>query len=147
MSHLHGDHLHLRSPAKLAPNIPVVPRGALRAVSRLRPLGRSDVVGPAAGEELQVGALQIRAVPARHGFGPGHLTAERAVQAALAVGAGSAIRIHYGTLSPVGRCELIRPREFNGPGPEFARQAMAQEPAPRVGRLRPGQTDRFEPVP
>ena len=202
VSHLHGDHLHLRSLAKLAPSIPVVvPRGALREVSGLRRLGRSDVVELAAGEELQVGALRIRAVPARHdgrrhrlasgsapamgyvitgqartyfagdtdlfpemaaavggcdvallgvggwgpGLGPGHLTAGRAVQAALEVGAGSAVPIHYGTLWPVG-CELIRPQEFHGPGPEFARQAMAQAPALKVGRLRPGQTDRFEPA-
>lgn len=68
VSHLHADHLHLRSLAQLAPGTPLlVPRGALRAVPGLRRLaGRLAVTEVAAGDAVEVGRLTVRAVPAAH---------------------------------------------------------------------------------
>ncbi|WP_299538320.1 MBL fold metallo-hydrolase [uncultured Streptomyces sp.] len=70
LSHLHSDHLHVPSLARLAPGTRlIVPRGAvaavpgLRLVRRLRHLRIAEV---APGDELRVGALTVRAVPARH---------------------------------------------------------------------------------
>lgn len=79
VSHLHSDHLHLPSLAGLAPGTRlVVPRGAARSVPRLRRLVggaglRMTEVVP--GDEVRVGDLRIRAVPAKHDgrrlpFGP-----------------------------------------------------------------------------
>ncbi|MET9254698.1 MBL fold metallo-hydrolase [Streptomyces sp. NPDC048182] len=77
VSHLHADHLHVPSLARLAPGTRLlVPRGAPRQVPgllrRLRHLRVSEV---APGDETSVGDLRIRAVPARHDgrrlpFGP-----------------------------------------------------------------------------
>ncbi|WP_329379264.1 MBL fold metallo-hydrolase [Streptomyces sp. NBC_01716] len=78
VSHLHSDHLHLPSLAKLAPGTRlIVPRGARRAVPGLRRLdavGRGGVgrggglriteVEP--GDEVEIGPLWVRAVPACH---------------------------------------------------------------------------------
>lgn len=66
VSHLHSDHLHLPSLARLAPGTAlVVPRGATRAVPALARLGlRITEVAP--GDETTVGALTVRAVPALH---------------------------------------------------------------------------------
>lgn len=70
VSHLHSDHLHLPSLARLAPGTRlVVPRGAARSVPALRrltgPAGlRITEVGP--GDEVQVEELVVRAVPALH---------------------------------------------------------------------------------
>ncbi|MEU6488542.1 MBL fold metallo-hydrolase [Streptomyces sp. NPDC046887] len=68
VSHLHSDHLHPPSLARLAPGTRVVvPRGAPRAVPGLRRLAKvlrlTEVV---AGDEVKVGPLVVRAVPARH---------------------------------------------------------------------------------
>jgi L-ascorbate metabolism protein UlaG (beta-lactamase superfamily) len=66
VSHLHSDHLHLPSLARIAPGTPlVVPRGAARAVPGLRRLGL-DLTEVAAGDEVRVGGLLVRAVPAHH---------------------------------------------------------------------------------
>ncbi|MEU6863292.1 MBL fold metallo-hydrolase [Streptomyces sp. NPDC046876] len=80
VSHLHADHLHLPSLARLAPGTRlVVPRGARRAVpglarlARLRSLAVTEVVP---GEEVAVrDGVGVRAVSARHDgrrlpFGP-----------------------------------------------------------------------------
>ncbi|MFJ1748126.1 MBL fold metallo-hydrolase [Streptomyces sp. NPDC088116] len=73
VSHLHSDHLHLRSLARLAPGTRlIVPRGAGRCVPGLRRLdarrnpGGLRITEVDAGDEVTVGALRIRAVPARH---------------------------------------------------------------------------------
>ncbi|OEU91716.1 hypothetical protein DB35_08625 [Streptomyces abyssalis] len=68
VSHLHADHLHLGSLAMLAPGTRVVvPRGALRAVPRLRRLASvlrfHEVV---AGECVTERGVTVRAVPAAH---------------------------------------------------------------------------------
>ncbi|MFJ6217401.1 MBL fold metallo-hydrolase [Streptomyces sp. NPDC092296] len=67
ISHLHADHLHLPSLRLLAPGTPVLlPRGAVRAVPALRRLSHLELVEVRAGEETAVGAVTVRAVPARH---------------------------------------------------------------------------------
>lgn len=75
ISHLHSDHLHVGSLARLAPGTTVVvPRGALAAVPGLRRTGsRLRLVEVAAGESLPVagetgeaGKVTVRAVPAAH---------------------------------------------------------------------------------
>ncbi|MBQ1120319.1 MBL fold metallo-hydrolase [Streptomyces sp. B15] len=68
VSHLHADHLHPGSLAMLAPGTRVVvPRGAVHAVPglrRLAPLLRLTEVVP--GDEVAVGPVTVRAVPAAH---------------------------------------------------------------------------------
>jgi L-ascorbate metabolism protein UlaG (beta-lactamase superfamily) len=67
VSHLHADHLHVPSLARLAPGTRLlVPRGALRAVPGLRRLTRLRVTEVAPGDRVTVGDLVIRAVPALH---------------------------------------------------------------------------------
>jgi len=67
VSHLHADHLHVPSLARLAPGTRLlVPRGARRAVPALRRLTHLTVGEVAPGDETRVGDLVIRAVPARH---------------------------------------------------------------------------------
>ncbi|MEU7026231.1 MBL fold metallo-hydrolase [Streptomyces sp. NPDC046275] len=69
VSHLHADHLHLPSLARLAPGTRlVVPAGAPEAVPALRRLVRRGlrISELAAGEELAVEGVTVRAVPARH---------------------------------------------------------------------------------
>lgn len=67
VSHLHADHLHPASLARLAPGTRVlVPRGAPQAVPGLRRLRELDLVEVVAGDEVRVGPLTIRAVPAAH---------------------------------------------------------------------------------
>ncbi|WP_129843191.1 MBL fold metallo-hydrolase [Streptomyces sp. RFCAC02] len=82
ISHLHADHLHVPSLALLAPGTTLlVPRGALRAVPRLRRLCRRLRVREVAeGDSVAVGALTVRAVPAVHDgrrlpFGPDRVRA------------------------------------------------------------------------
>lgn len=70
ISHLHSDHLHLPSLTRLAPGSPlIVPRGAVAAVPGLRVLRRVRglrITEVAPGDEVAVGALRVRAVPALH---------------------------------------------------------------------------------
>jgi L-ascorbate metabolism protein UlaG (beta-lactamase superfamily) len=68
VSHLHADHLHVGSLARLAPGtIVLVPRGAPDAVPGLRRMrGRLELVEVAAGDALEFGDLEVRAVPAAH---------------------------------------------------------------------------------
>lgn len=67
VSHLHADHLHVPSLARLSEGTRlVVPRGALRAVPGLRRLTHLRIVEVRAGDVTRVGALRVRAVPARH---------------------------------------------------------------------------------
>ncbi|GGJ32883.1 membrane protein [Streptomyces brasiliensis] len=67
VSHLHADHLHVPSLARLAPGTRLlVPRGAPRAVPGLRRLGQLRITEMAPGDTATVGDLVVRAVPARH---------------------------------------------------------------------------------
>ncbi|RKN35111.1 MBL fold metallo-hydrolase [Streptomyces hoynatensis] len=82
VSHLHMDHLHVRSLARLAPGTPVVlPRGTLRAVAGLgRVASRLEVCEVSEGDKVSVGELTVRAVPAVHDgrrlpFGPRRVAA------------------------------------------------------------------------
>lgn len=64
VSHLHGDHLHVPSLARLSPGAPiVVPRGAADLLGVLR--GRT-VVEAEPGDRLGVAGVQIDVLPARH---------------------------------------------------------------------------------
>ncbi|MFI7007716.1 MBL fold metallo-hydrolase [Streptomyces sp. NPDC050145] len=67
VSHLHADHLHVPSLARLAPGTQVlVPRGASRSVPGLRRLTalRITEVGP--GDVVEAGGVSVRVVPAEH---------------------------------------------------------------------------------
>ncbi|MFJ2022555.1 MBL fold metallo-hydrolase [Streptomyces sp. NPDC087897] len=70
ISHLHSDHLHLPSLARLAPGSRlVVPRGAVAAVPGLRTLRRRlglRVTEVRPGDTVRVGEVRVRAVPALH---------------------------------------------------------------------------------
>ncbi|WP_434599126.1 MBL fold metallo-hydrolase [Streptomyces sp. A5-4] len=67
VSHLHSDHLHLPSLARLAPGTRlIVPRGAVQAVPGLRRLSALDISEVDAGDEVRVKDLRVRAVPALH---------------------------------------------------------------------------------
>ncbi|CCK26291.1 hypothetical protein BN159_1912 [Streptomyces davaonensis JCM 4913] len=67
VSHLHADHLHVPSLARLPEGTRLlVPRGAPRAVPGLRRLTGLQVTEMTPGEVTEVGALRVRAVPARH---------------------------------------------------------------------------------
>ncbi|MBA0052203.1 MBL fold metallo-hydrolase [Streptomyces sp. AJS327] len=68
VSHLHADHLHVRSLARLATGTrTVLPRGAVRWVPGLRRVAdQLDVVEVGPGDEVRVGPLRVRAVPAAH---------------------------------------------------------------------------------
>ncbi|MFH8798931.1 MBL fold metallo-hydrolase [Streptomyces sp. NPDC017936] len=67
VSHLHADHLHVPSLARLAPGTRLlVPRGAPRAVPGLRRLGHLRIAEMSPGDETSVDGVRIRAVPARH---------------------------------------------------------------------------------
>ncbi len=63
ISHLHLDHLHGSSLRRLAPGVVVAPRGAVRWLPRALRAGAVEVD---AGDEVVVGALRVRAVPAEH---------------------------------------------------------------------------------
>ncbi|MGC4945486.1 MBL fold metallo-hydrolase [Streptomyces sp. DT224] len=70
ISHLHSDHLHLPSLARVAPGARVVvPRGSVRSVPGLRLLRRARglrITEVVAGDEVTVGGVRVRAVPALH---------------------------------------------------------------------------------
>jgi L-ascorbate metabolism protein UlaG (beta-lactamase superfamily) len=73
ISHLHSDHLHPRSLTRLAPGTRlIVPREAQRSVPGLRRLdARNNPAGLRitevdAGDEVEIGTVSIRAVPALH---------------------------------------------------------------------------------
>ncbi|WP_165396346.1 MBL fold metallo-hydrolase [Streptomyces sp. F001] len=67
VSHLHADHLHVPSLARLAPGTRlVVPRGAPRSVPGLRRLAHLQLTEVVPGDKTRVGGLVVRAVPAQH---------------------------------------------------------------------------------
>ncbi|MBJ7330783.1 MAG: MBL fold metallo-hydrolase [Solirubrobacteraceae bacterium] len=64
LSHLHHDHLDIPSLKRLDPAVPlVIPRGATPA---LKKLGPRDIREIAVGETVQIGGLEVTAVPAVH---------------------------------------------------------------------------------
>ncbi|MDL9938631.1 MBL fold metallo-hydrolase [Gordonia sp. ABSL1-1] len=66
LSHLHADHTHVPSLRMLADEVPiVVPRGAPDALRDLRSVG-SRLIEVAPGDEVPIGNVTIRAVPADH---------------------------------------------------------------------------------
>ncbi|WP_320776072.1 MBL fold metallo-hydrolase [Streptomyces sp. CRN 30] len=67
VSHLHADHLHVPSLARLAPGTRLlVPRGAPRQVPGLRRLAHLRLTEVAPGDEFRVGDLLVQVVSARH---------------------------------------------------------------------------------
>ncbi|MEE1742107.1 MBL fold metallo-hydrolase [Streptomyces sp. BE147] len=70
ISHLHSDHLHLPSLARLAPGSRlIVPSGAVATVPGLRMLRRVRafrITEVAPGDVVRVGEVRVRAVPALH---------------------------------------------------------------------------------
>jgi L-ascorbate metabolism protein UlaG (beta-lactamase superfamily) len=67
VSHLHADHLHVPSLARLAPGTRLlVPRGAPRTVPGLRRLSHLSLTEVLPGDETAAGDLRIRVVPAEH---------------------------------------------------------------------------------
>ncbi|MCX4965839.1 MBL fold metallo-hydrolase [Streptomyces sp. NBC_00654] len=70
ISHLHSDHLHLPSLARLAPGSRlIVPSGAVATVPGLRMLRRMRefrITEVAPGDVVRVGEVRVRAVPALH---------------------------------------------------------------------------------
>jgi L-ascorbate metabolism protein UlaG (beta-lactamase superfamily) len=68
VSHLHADHLHVPSLARLAAGTRLlVPRGARRAVPGLRRLGRRlPITEVTPGDRVEIGGVVVRVVPARH---------------------------------------------------------------------------------
>ncbi|WP_369207584.1 MBL fold metallo-hydrolase [Streptomyces sp. PU-14G] len=68
ISHLHADHLHLGSLARLDAGTRVVlPRGARRAVPGLRRVARRlELTEVAPGQTVEAGPVTVRAVPASH---------------------------------------------------------------------------------
>ncbi|MFF7333009.1 MBL fold metallo-hydrolase [Streptomyces sp. NPDC008150] len=67
VSHLHADHLHVPSLARLAPGTRLlVPRGAPRQVPGLRRLRHLAVEEVAPGDTVRAGDLRVRVVPALH---------------------------------------------------------------------------------
>jgi L-ascorbate metabolism protein UlaG (beta-lactamase superfamily) len=67
ISHLHADHLHVRSLRELAPRTRlVVPQGAAALLAR-DDRGLADrCIEVREGDEIEIGALRVRAVPAAH---------------------------------------------------------------------------------
>lgn len=67
VSHLHHDHLHTRSLQMLAPGVRIIaPDGAADALARSAPAVSARIEPVRAGSTVEIGPLQIRAVPAAH---------------------------------------------------------------------------------
>ncbi|WP_436527446.1 MBL fold metallo-hydrolase [Actinoplanes sp. HUAS TT8] len=80
LSHLHADHFHVAS-LKAVPGNPllIVPRGAAAfAAKALGAAAARRCVEVAPGEEVEVGAVRVRAVPAKHDGGRGPWSRDRA---------------------------------------------------------------------
>ena len=86
ISHLHVDHLHLRSLRQLGTHtLVVVPRGA---GAWLRSRGIERVEELSVGEHLDIGVVQVLAVPALHGDRRGPHSRVRAAPLGFVIGSG-----------------------------------------------------------
>lgn len=126
ISHLHADHLHLRSLRQLPAHIPIVlPAGARAAVPALRQLDAAvNLIEISAGESVQFGAVRVRAVPARHDNRRNPLARRHSADALGYVVEGAA-RTYFagdtdrypGMASWIGRCDVaLLPVGGWGPG-------------------------------
>ena len=92
--------------------------------------GLADATGP----------VDLALVPVG-GWGPtlgaGHLDPSRAAQAVAAVGARTAVPIHFGTLWPIG-LDAVRPELFLPPGAAFAAAVGSRGGGTAVRELAPG---------
>jgi len=70
-------------------------------------------------------------------LGPGHLDPHRAAEAAVLLGAGSVVPIHWGTFSPIGVMPG-RPTWLDMPGPAFAAAMATVDPSSHLISLEPG---------
>ncbi|SDT78799.1 MBL fold metallo-hydrolase [Actinoplanes derwentensis] len=87
LSHLHADHFHCAS-LRAVPGNPllIVPKGARGFAARaLGPEMARRVVELAPGEETEVGAVRVRAVPAAHDGNRGPWSRERAIAVGFVV--------------------------------------------------------------
>jgi L-ascorbate metabolism protein UlaG (beta-lactamase superfamily) len=124
VSHLHADHLHVRSLGMVDPGaVIVLPRGARDAVPGLTRLRRRDLREVSPGEVVEIGPLRIRAVPAEHD-GRRHPLARRRVDPVGYVLEGSSRTYFAGDTDlfdamadAVGDCDLaLLPVGGWGPG-------------------------------
>jgi L-ascorbate metabolism protein UlaG (beta-lactamase superfamily) len=70
-------------------------------------------------------------------LGPGHLTPQRAAEAAALLGATSVVPIHWGTFSPITLARG-RPQWIDQPAADFAAALPAAAPESRLVLLQPG---------
>src|SRR6478752_3615520 len=153
ISHLHYDHLDMPSLQRLGREMPVVaPKGSGALIKRQA--GITNVTEMSAGDEIRVGALKVRAVPAEHepldvallpiwgwgpSMGPGHMDPARAAEAAALLGARLAIPIHWGTYYPVHLGLRGPPAFLQTPPPLFEQAVRERSPATEVRVLQPGE--------
>ena len=164
ISHLHRDHLDLRSLRRLGRAVPLIVPAGTRDFFAQR--GYSEVVELAPGQSHRISAVTITATAADHeigrrgidgmaelgegldlallpvwgwgpNLGPGHMNPERAARAAALLAPRVAVPIHWGTFYPAG-LERLRPRPLSGPPREFAARLRDLAPAIRVEVLPPG---------
>jgi L-ascorbate metabolism protein UlaG (beta-lactamase superfamily) len=100
LSHLHGDHLHLPSLARLAARV-VAPRGA-GAWLRSRGVRRVDELAP--GEVLEHGELRVTGVEARHS---GHRWGPRSTRGPQAPAMGHLLEAPQGRVYAAGDTDLF----------------------------------------
>jgi L-ascorbate metabolism protein UlaG (beta-lactamase superfamily) len=87
LSHLHGDHIHLRSLRRFGPEVPVVaPHGARRL---LRRLGLDDVRTVEPGDVVEVAGATVEVLPATHDERRSPLSQVRGPALGFRVSAGS----------------------------------------------------------
>ena len=142
VSHLHADHLHVRSLSMVDPDaVIVLPRGARDAVPGLARLRGRDIREVEPGDVVEIGAVRIRAVPAEHD-GRRHPLARRRVAPIGVVVEGSS-RTYFagdtdlwdGMADAVGRCDLAL-LPVGGWGPGLGEGHMtAERAAVAAGRL------------
>ena len=143
VSHLHADHLHVRSLELVDPAaVIVLPRGARDAVPGLVRLRGRDIREVEPGDIVEIGAVGIRAIPAEHD-GRRHPLARRGVTPVGFVVEGTS-RTYFagdtdlwdGMAEAVGECDLAL-LPVGGWGPGLGEGHMtAERAAIAAGRLR-----------